>query len=188
MNKKWTLILSVCVLSVLLIAGCSPKNTAKPSPTPNTSPITSPLNTSNPSPSTKLPSTSPDASPSTDPQASPGTTADSEELAKLSDDIAKEVEKLSEVKSASVVVNESTVLIGVEFDDAYKGEINDRITQMIEEKAKEVDESLNEIMVTDDKALKDEIEDMRSKVKSGDLIEDLKADFDGLINRIKPKA
>lgn len=183
MSKKKALIIAICLVSVLLIAGCT-RNTVTPSPTPMVSPMTSPLTTTTPS---MMPS--PDMSPDTSPAApSPsGSGADGEELTKMADEIAAEVDKLSEVDKASVVMNETTAIIGVKYDASYKGKLDERLTEMITEKAKSVDEKLTDVVVTDDPDVVDEIEDMRAKQTSGNVATDLKADFDSLINRIKPK-
>lgn len=186
MNKKLTLLIATCVICLLAFTGCMRNTTPSPSNTPMTSPMsmtspTTPL-------STATPSTRPMTSPGTSPLTNPTADANGEDKAAVADQIKDEINKMSEVHASAVVVHGNTALIGVRYDDAYKGELTGRITTMIEEKAKQIDTALSNIVVTDDTAMIDEIEDMRANMSGGTLIGDIKAKFDSLINRIKPSA
>lgn len=118
---------------------------------------------------------------------SPSATTGSLDAAETADKIKAEVNKLSEVSSAAVVVEGTTALVGVKFDDAYKGAMTTRITDMIKEKALAVDSNLKDVMVTDDQTMMDEIEDMRANMTGGTLAGDIKAKFDSMLNRMKPQ-
>ncbi len=187
MNKKMILLVTVCLLGTLLIAGCT-RNSNTPTPTPMSTPRTSPMSSvapiASPSPSI-VPSASPSNSPMT--SSAPTTGADTSDL-----DAAKKIEgavdKLSEVKKSVALVNGNRALIAVEFDSAYKGAMTDRIEQMIADAAKEADSKVTEVSVTDDPNMLDDVRDMRSKVDGGNLMEDIKAEFDKLVQRIKPMA
>lgn len=102
--------------------------------------------------------------------------------------IEAEVDKLSEVKKSVALVSGTTALIAVEYDDAYRGDMTDRIRSMVEEKAKGVDSGLTQIAITDDAGMLEEVREMRRQVDGGSLIEDIRTEFDKLLQRIKPTA
>lgn len=189
MNKKIAFALSVCLMVVLVLAGCS-RNTLTPSPSPSNTPMTSPLSSISPavtptgSPSDVSPSTSTDT-PLVSAAPTEGSNDTDLELAKR---VEGEVDKLSEVKKSTAIVNGNTAMIAIEYDDQYKGEMTDRIREMVEEKAKIVDAALTDIYVTDDAAMMEEIKDMRERVDGGSVFEDIKAEFDKLVQRIRPTA
>jgi YhcN/YlaJ family sporulation lipoprotein len=114
-----------------------------------------------------------------------GTDGDDLSLAKR---IEGEVDKLSEVKSSAAFVSGDKAVVAVEFDEAYKGEMTDRITQMIVEKAKQVDSRITNVSVTDDPDMMTDVKDMRTRADGGDLLADIKAEFDKLFQRLNPTA
>ena len=84
---------------------------------------------------------------------------------------AKNVEaaiaQLSEVKEARVAVNGDTALVGIRFDDAYKGEMTDRIREMIAGVVQKADPSIKTVAVTADENDVNSIFDMAERAASG---------------------
>ena len=139
-------------------------------------------------PSNIVPTTQPTTSPRVNPAVSPvpaqmGNNAADLETAKR---IEGEVDKLSEIKKSAAIVNGSTAMVAIEYDTAYKGEMTDRIRRMVEEKVLIVDAGLREIVITDDPAMLGDVRDMRTRLDGGNVFEEIKAEFEKLMQRIKP--
>ena len=62
--------------------------------------------------------------------------------------VKDEVAKLSEVKEAVVIMSGDTVLVGLTFDEQYKGELTDRIKEMVVEKVKAAANGTKEVLVS----------------------------------------
>ena len=103
---------------------------------------------------------------------------------------AKNVEaaivQLSEVKEARVAINGDTALVGVRFDDAYKGEMTDRIREMIAGVVQKADPSIKTVAVTADENDVNSIFDMADRVATGagQVFDDFKADIEKIVNNV----
>ena len=58
------------------------------------------------------------------------------------------ISRLSEISEARVVVVDSTALVGVKFDNAYKGQMTERIREMVAAEVLKVDPSIQTVAVT----------------------------------------
>ena len=130
--KKCMQIGALLILGALLLTACTPAPNNSPSPSP-----TMPL----------LPS--PSISPSVSPMVSPdngNTNVDADPAIMTA--VKDEVAKLSEVKEAVVIMSGDTVLVGLTFDEQYKGELTDRIKEMVVEKVKAAANGTKEVLVS----------------------------------------
>ncbi|MDR2515481.1 MAG: YhcN/YlaJ family sporulation lipoprotein [Christensenellaceae bacterium] len=178
MKKKFLITLFTILLAALTVA-CS-CNTTLTSPPPSMSPATTPLSSLAPSQS---PSGSPGLSPSTSPSGSPNASAGPAEGGFSAEDLTKmrgEIEKLSEVKAATVAAMGDSALIGLEFDDAYQGTLTARITEMVSEKVEGVNPSIKTVHVTVDSTLYKDIDALSKKEGA------TQAEFDALAKKIEP--
>ena len=109
---------------------------------------------------------------------------------KLGDRIAEEVERLSEIDDAQVVVMGDTAIVAVEFDDQYKGEMTTRIQDMVTTRVKNVDKNIKEVRVTSDPSLFTTVGDMAQSLTSGAVqaLEDIGDDFKTMFDKIVPVA
>ncbi len=174
MNRKFVFALTVCLLGALLLAGCT-KNTVKPRPSPTVTPRATPIVT--PAPVvTPIPSVEP-ISPSAVPSGS--------DLAKAKR-VESEIEKLSEVNGTAALIHGDKAVIAVRFDGAYKGEMTDRIEQMVMAKVKQIDDSLAEIVVSDNTGIFEDVRAVSGRLEAGEKVANFGADFDQLLAKIKP--
>ena len=187
MNKKWILTM-LCVFALVLLAGCTSNADVLPSPSPNAT-------TMMPSPSilptVMAPSPSPGASPST--STAPGTSGAGittlQDAQKASEDIAAELNKLSEVKSAAVVAAGNTAVVGVTFDSQYKGGMTQRVTDMVKDRIGTVNTGITDIGVTAEAAQVKSVQDLASTMaKSGTTIASLQTQVDALYKTITANA
>ncbi len=81
--------------------------------------------------------------------------------------------QLSEVSDARVLVAGNTALVGVKFDEAYKGELTDRIREMIAGVVKQADPNIQTVAVTAEDKDVTEIYTMSDKVRGGEKLETL---------------
>ena len=82
--------------------------------------------------------------------------------------VENSVMKLSEVSDARVLVAGNTALVGVKFDPAYKGEITDRIREMIAGVVKQADPSIQTVAVTAQDKDVTQVYTMSDKVRAGE--------------------
>lgn len=176
--KKKLIIAMLTILSSVLLVACACDTVG--TPTPSTTPITTPM-------TSVLPSNTPDAVSSATPGASPATSPDASTQPDSAIDTTKmtsEVEKLSEVKKAVVAAMGDTALVGLEFDDAYQGTLTARITEMVTERIKAADSSIDKVHVTADQVL---IEEIGTFSAEGTGAKDAnKENFDALTKKIEP--
>ena len=103
---------------------------------------------------------------------------------------AKNVEdaivQLSEIKEARVAIDGDTALVGVRFDDAYKGEMTDRIREMIAGVVQKADPNIKTVAVTADENDVNSIFDMAERVASGagEVFDDFTDDIKKIVNNV----
>ena len=100
-------------------------------------------------------------------------------------DIEKAIARISEISEARVVVTNTTALVGVKFDNAYKGEITERIREMVAAEVLKADPSIQTVAVTataeDVKKVYDLSEQIRSGIRSGRTADELAADINAIV-------
>lgn len=88
------------------------------------------------------------------------------------------VAMFSEIQSCKIVVCEDTALVGVQFADAYRGEMTQRIRDMIAGEVMAVDQSIQVVAVTADANDVQKINELSNQVQSGQQPADLKQQVD----------
>lgn len=156
---KKTILIGILSLVLCLAVGCTTAP-APASPTPG--------------------ATTPAASPS---QENSPTPSQGDESGKLSTEdqvlMESELGKLSEIQEAAVYGQNPTLLVGLTYDAAYQGGLNDRVRGMIEDAVKNVLPNFTEVLITDDPALVDEIRTLSSGSTPNE------GDFDTLKERMQ---
>jgi YhcN/YlaJ family sporulation lipoprotein len=99
-------------------------------------------------------------------------------------DVENSIIQLSEVKDARVVIAGNTALVGVKFDDAYKGEMTERIREMIAGVVKKADASIQTVAVTNETDDVTGIYDISDKVRGGQRFEEFKDDINSIVRNI----
>ena len=151
MKKTWILI-AVCLTAMPLFTACtkdaeilpmeSPAASAMPTNTPTNVPTTPPTVTDD----ALMPSAT-EGTTGADMNSMGVTTV--EDALRVSEQIADEVEKLSEIKDADAVVAGNIAIVAVEYDAQYQGGMTERLKSMITERVEMIDKAVTTVHVTD---------------------------------------
>lgn len=188
------------LLTALLVTftGCATQETPAPTASPSASPTT-----------TSMPMTSPGAAvddmitdTTDDPMATDGSMGDepltptaSEQPAaegvttvsdarKAIDDIEDELERLSEVDDAQVVIAGNDAAVALEFDSQYQGGIDDRLREIVKERISSVISGVNNIAITTDQALMEQLESLGDRLEGAADMADIQNELNAIINKI----
>ena len=93
----------------------------------------------------------------------------------------KAIAQLSEVSEARVVVTNSTALVGVKFDNAYKGEMTERIREMVAAEVLRVDPSIQTVAVTADPEDVAKVYDLSERIRAGRTADELSAEINAIV-------
>lgn len=182
MSKKQKFILSLVLIFIMLfVVSCTMRRPADPNPNDNRQTRFTPRFSPNPrrSPIPRRP-IGPNASPSPRTNRNGDMTDRAEEIA---DAVADE----KEIESATCIITGDTAMIGVQFDDQYKGELTDKIKKKVEEVAKRADKDIDRVVVTADPDIVSRIEDIFEDIGEGRPLSGFAREINELLNRIQPK-
>jgi len=101
--------------------------------------------------------------------------------------IADKVADLKEIRSATCIISGTTAIIGVQFDQQYKGKITDEIKKKIDQVVKKTDTRINRVAVTADPDLVSRIQDIFKDIGQGKPLSGFVKEINELLNRIQPK-
>ena len=96
-------------------------------------------------------------------------------------DIEKAIARISEVSDARVVVTNSTALVGVKFDNAYKGEITERIREMVAAEVLRADPNIQTVAVTASEDDVDKVYELSEQIRSGRTADELAAEINAIV-------
>lgn len=102
--------------------------------------------------------------------------------------IENELERLSEVTEAQVMVAGNTAAVALRFDNQYGTGVDERIRTMVEERVKGVVNDVSRVYVTEDRALFDELESLGEKLTTASVLTELRQEMNQLVTRIDPLA
>ena len=172
MKRIWLLLL-LTVLAAALLTGCASSADTLPSPTPGATTMLDPL----------MPDMTTDgASPMPDASSAPGNTA--ADARKAAKDMEKAIEKLSEVDEADVAIVGDTALVGLEMEDQYQGQVDDRIKKMVLSRVQTVDKSVTKVAVTDNAALAAAIEALKDMADSAAGMQEMNAKAEEILRQL----
>jgi len=167
-NRK-PFFLALCALMLaLVLAGCMNAGSrtndrpdeAKPSDMPYVATV--PQNVTTPGPTT---GTNSAAQPEQSSQSAPAEPFDWKANASQVQD---RIGQFSEIAESTVVVSGNTALVGVQFDPQYRGEMTERIRQMIAGVVMSFDAQVQTVAVTAEREDVDTIRDLASRMAEGD--------------------
>ncbi len=158
MKKTWILLV-ISILGLALFSACASNADTMPSPSPmaSTTPSAMPQATQGPMVS---------IAPATEAPATPAGVNSIEDAQRVSDNVAEEVEKLSELDTAEAVVAGNIALVGVKYDAQYQGGLTERLTKMVEQRVETIDKTITAVHVTDDEAMLDKIAKLREELNN----------------------
>lgn len=98
--------------------------------------------------------------------------------------IEDELERLSEVEDAEVVIAGNKAAVGLEFDDQYKAGVDDRLRKIVKERIDGVISGISTVAVTADKGVMDAIESLGERLDTMADMAALESDLDAIIRKI----
>lgn len=98
--------------------------------------------------------------------------------------IEDELERLSEVEDAEVVIAGNKAAVGVEFDDQYKAGLDDRMRGIIKERIDSVIGGISTVAITADEGVTDAIESLGERLDTMGDMTALQSDLDAIIKKI----
>lgn len=192
--KKTLLAATLMAAAGLMLTSCA----TGAEPTPTESPSNSPMATESmqPSPTESAMPMDPAGMTAEDgmglvpdesmaPAAEGVTTA--EDARRTVEQIEEELERLSEIDSAQVVIVGNTAAVALEFDDQYQGGLDDRLREIVRERVNGVISGVNVIEITDDMGLMDELEKLGDSLEGAADMDKLRTELDAIIQRITGK-
>ena len=101
-------------------------------------------------------------------------------------DIARDIAKEKNIESASCVVTGDTALVGLQFEEQYKGKVTDAIKKSVEKRVKKIEPSIKNVAVTADPDLLSRIKTMAKDIEGGKPLSGFTKEIDEIIRRINP--
>lgn len=95
--------------------------------------------------------------------------------------IENRIDQISEVSDARVVVTGNTALVGVRFDEAYRGDMTERIREMVAAEVMAADPQITTVAVTADAEDVDEVYQLSERTTLGRDLDDLKDDINEIV-------
>lgn len=187
-NLKKALI-SMCLAVLLLtFTGCASQEVPTPTNSPTASPTTSPTT----SPETIIEDMLPDSDPTMEDPTMPMASEQPEaqgvtsvtDARKAIESIEEELERLSEVDDAQVVIAGNDAAVALEFDDQYQGGVDERLMGIIKERIGSVISGVENIAVTADKDLMDQLETLGDRLEGAADMADIQNELNAIINKI----
>lgn len=98
--------------------------------------------------------------------------------------IEEELERLSEVDDAEVVIAGNKAAVGLDFDDQYRGGLDDRLRGIVKERIDGVISGISTIAITADEGVMDAIESLGERLETMADMSALQSDLDAIIKKI----
>lgn len=102
--------------------------------------------------------------------------------------IEDELERLSEVKDAQVVIAGDTAVVALTFDSQYQGGLDDRMREIVRERIDGVVKGIKTVEITEDTDLMTELEKLGDRLDGEADMAEIRRELDTLINRITGKS
>lgn len=100
------------------------------------------------------------------------------------EDIEDELERLSEVEDAEVVIAGRKAAVGIEFDDQYQAGLDDRLRKIIKERIDSVISGITTVAITADADIRNAIEALGDRLDTMSDMAALESDLDAIIRKI----
>ena len=98
--------------------------------------------------------------------------------------IEEELERLSEVDDAEVVIACNKAPVGIEFDDHYQAGLDDRLRKVIRDRIGGVVSGISTVAITADETVMDAIESLGERLETMSDMASLQSDLDAIIRKI----
>lgn len=91
------------------------------------------------------------------------------------------IARISEIGESRVVVVDSTALVGVKFDNVYKGQLTERIRQMVAAEVLKADPSIQTVAVTSDAGDVEKVYQISDQIRAGRTADELSDDIHAIV-------
>lgn len=91
------------------------------------------------------------------------------------------IRQISEISEARIVTTGNTALVGVKFDNAYRGDMTERIREMVAAEIMAADPNITTVAVTADKDDVEEIYEISERSTLGKELDDLRDDISEIV-------
>lgn len=98
--------------------------------------------------------------------------------------VEDELERLSEVTDAEVVLAGNSAAVALAFDSQYKGGVDERLTEIVKERISGVISGVNNIAVTTDKTIMDQLDTLGERLETASDIADIQNELNAIISKI----
>jgi len=95
--------------------------------------------------------------------------------------VEKTIGRISEITDARVVVTNTTALVGVKFDSAYKGEMTERIREMVAAEVLKADPNIQTVAVTANADDVKKIYELSDQIRAGRTADELSAEINSIV-------
>lgn len=89
--------------------------------------------------------------------------------------------QISEIQEARIVIADNTALVGVKFDAAYRGEMTERIREMVAAEVMAADPSITTVAVTADDEDVKSVYEISDRMLAGNELDRLKEDINEIV-------
>ena len=103
---------------------------------------------------------------------------------KAIEEIEDELERLSEVDDAQVVIAGKNAAVALEFEPEYQGEVDDRLREIVKERIGSVISGVENIAITTDRALMEQLETLGDRLEGAADMADIQNELNAIINKI----
>lgn len=179
---KQTLLRTAALLAcALALTACAAESEPMTSPSPTAGSATAqPTATQAPASSQGVPETMQSAAPA----AAQGA-ADAETARSAAEELKDELEQLSEVSDAEVVLAGDMAAVGLTFDTQYQAGVTDRIRQVVRERLDGVISGVSRLGVTADKAQREQIAGLSEQLDNATDLTDVEAKLSELLRSME---
>ena len=95
--------------------------------------------------------------------------------------IERAIGQISEISDSRVVVTNSTALVGVKFDSVYKGQLTERIREMVAAEVLKADPSIQTVAVTSDAEDVQKVYALSDQIRAGRTADELSSDINAIV-------
>ena len=96
-------------------------------------------------------------------------------------EIEKAIGRLSEIAESRVVVTNSTALVAVKFDNAYKGQLTERIREMVAAEVLKADPSIQTVAVTSEAGDVQKVYALSDQIRAGRTADELSREINSIV-------
>lgn len=194
-NKKSILIISIFVVVVMALVGCSPAKRPIPEDRNNLPLKQAPLPNTVPN-QQGIDNTTKRNSNSINQQTTPRTTETvprdsvdditNQDLTTRANNIVDEVVKIQGIESATAIISENTAIVGVTMENNKEGNVTREIEERVKEIVKETDGKIDRVAVTADPDLFTRVENIAKDSGKGRPLSGLGREIEEIFRRITP--